>query len=52
MQAIHVPEKQNLTIDVPASWARFTIDDSGKSNEELYQEMIAECNANGYAGTP
>ena len=49
VQAIDVPEKQNLTIDVGASWARFIIDDSGKSNEELYQEMIAEWNANGYA---
>ena len=49
MQAIDVPEKQNLTIDVPASWARFIMDDSGKSNEELYQEMIEEWNANGYA---
>ena len=44
-----MPEKQNLTIDVPASWARFIIDDSGKSNEELYQAMIEEWNANGYA---
>ena len=44
-----MPEKQNLTIDVGASWARFIIDDSGKSNEELYQEMIDEWNANGYA---
>ena len=34
-------------IDVGASWARFILDDSGKSNEELYQEMIAEWNANG-----
>ena len=49
VQAIDVPEKQNLTIDVGASWARFIIDDSGKSNEELYQEMIDEWNANGYA---
>ena len=49
VQAIDVPEKQNLTIDVPASWARFIFDDSGKSNEELYQEIIEEWNANGYA---
>ena len=49
VQAIDVPEKQNLTIDVGASWARFIIDDSGKSNEELYQDMIDEWNANGYA---
>ena len=49
VQAIDVPEKQHLTIDAGASWARFIIDDSGKSNEELYQEMIDEWNANGYA---
>lgn len=48
VQAIDVPEKQNLSIDVGASWARFILDDSGKSNEELYQEMLAEWNANGY----
>jgi len=51
VQAINVPEKQAMTIDVGADWTQFIRDTSGKSEEEMYQAMLAKWKANGYDAT-
>lgn len=48
VQAIHVPEKQSLAIDFGADWIMFILDDSGRSDEEIFADMQATWRANGY----
>jgi putative aldouronate transport system substrate-binding protein len=50
VQAIDVPEKQEAAaISFDDDWVRFIMDTSGKADEDLYAEMKANWDANGYA---
>ena len=40
-----------MALDMAADWTGFIIDDSGLSDEELYQKMLENWNANGYDAT-
>ncbi len=50
VQAIDVPEKQEMAaIRFTDDWVRFIMDETGESDEALYQAMKDNWNANGYA---
>lgn len=50
VQAIDVPEKQEMAaVAFGDDWVRFIVDSSGTSDEELYQQMQDNWDANGYA---
>jgi len=49
VQSIDVPEKQEAAaISFNDDWVRFIMDTSGKADEDLYEEMKANWDANGY----
>ncbi|MCS6848322.1 MAG: extracellular solute-binding protein [Anaerolineae bacterium] len=48
--AIDVPEKQEMAaVKFSDDWVKFILDTSGKSDEQLYEEMKQNWDANGYA---
>ena len=48
VQAINVPEKQEIAgLTYGDDWVRFIMDSSGKDSQTLYEEMVANWNANG-----
>ena len=50
VQAIDVPEKQEMaSVLFLDDWVKFIMDDSGKSDQELYDAMKQNWDANGYA---
>jgi putative aldouronate transport system substrate-binding protein len=50
VQGLEVPEKQEMaSVTFGDDWIKFIMDASGKSDEELYEEMKQNWNANGYA---
>ena len=50
VQSIDVPEKQEMAaVTFMDDWTKFIMDTSGKSDEELYEEMKKNWDANGYA---
>ncbi len=51
VQAINVPEKQQMSISLAADWTNFIVDDSGKSEEQMYQDMLKNWDAGGYNAT-
>jgi hypothetical protein len=48
VQAINVPEKQEMSLNIAGDWTRFILDTTSKSDEELFAEMQANWRANGY----
>lgn len=51
VQAINVPEKQQMSIPWTADWTQFIIDDTDATDEELYQELLKNWEAAGYNAT-
>lgn len=49
IQAIDVPEKQEMSVQFGDDWVRFVMDESGESDEALYEAMKENWDANGYA---
>ena len=49
VQAIDVPEKQEMSVPFGDDWVSFIVDASGESDEDLYQAMKDNWDANGYA---
>ena len=49
LQGINVPEKEEMAaIRFGDDWSRFIMDESDASDEELYEELLSNWNANGY----
>lgn len=49
-QAVEVPEKQEMAaVTFSDDWTRFIMDASGKADQELYDAIMSNWNANGYA---
>ena len=40
-----------MSISFTADWTGFIVDDSGKSDEELYEDMLESWEAGGYNAT-
>jgi len=49
VQAIDVPEKQEMAVQFSDDWVRFIMDTSDESDEALYEAMKQNWDANGYA---
>jgi putative aldouronate transport system substrate-binding protein len=50
VQAIDVPEKEEMAaVQFTDDWVRFIVDDSGTSDEDLYEAIKQNWDANGYA---
>jgi len=49
IQAIDVPEKQEMAVQFGDDWVRFIADASGEDDRELYEAMKENWDANGYA---
>jgi len=50
VQAIDVPEKEEMAaVQFGDDWVRFIVDDSGESDEALYEAIKQNWDANGYA---
>jgi putative aldouronate transport system substrate-binding protein len=49
-QAVEVPEKQEMgAVTFADDWTKFIMDSSSKADQELYDDMVKNWNANGYA---
>jgi hypothetical protein len=49
VQAINVPEKEEMAVLFGDDWVRFISDESGPPDRDMYESMKADWDANGYA---